>query len=105
MGGEYRQIHFRWGALGQGSRTALPICGRFLQLVLSDPQFKKYHQRFQPAKEPINPDLYSGCSALGEVEEFDSTMFDFNEDSLAIPLTDDFNPDEKLEEPNLPDSV
>ena len=105
VGGEYRQIHFRWGALGQGSRTALPICGRFLQLVLSDPQFKKYHQRFQPAKEPINPDLYSGCSALGEVEEFDSTMFDFNEDSLAIPLTDDFNPDEKLEEPNLPDSV
>jgi len=106
VGGEYRQIHFRWGALGQGSRTALPICGRFLQLVLSDPQFQRYHQRFQPSKEPINADLYSGCSALSNVEEFDSTMLDINEDSLAIPLTDDFNPDEKLEEPAaVPDSV
>jgi len=106
VGGEYRQIHFRWGALGQGSRTALPICGRFLQLVLSDPQFQRYHQRFQPAKEPIDAALYSGCSSIVPVEEFDSTMLDFNEDSLAIPLNDDFNPDEKLEEPSsVPDSV
>ena len=29
VGGEYRSIHFRTGALGQGSRTALPICGYF----------------------------------------------------------------------------
>ena len=108
VGGEYRQIHFRWGALGQGSRTALPICGRFLQLVLSDPQFKHYHQRFQPAKEPINADLYSGCSSIAPIEEFDSTMLDFDEDSLAIPLTDDFIPDEKLkvEDPSSsPDSI
>lgn len=106
VGGEYRQIHFRTGALGQGSKTALPICGRFLQLVLSDPQFQKYHQRFQPCKEPINAELYSGCSALGNIEELDSTMLDFDEDSLTIPLTDDFNPDEKLEEPSAtPDSV
>ena len=107
VGGEYRQIHFRWGALGQGSRTALPICGRFLQLVLSDPQFKQYHQRFQPAKESIDAALYSGCSALYEVEEFDSTMLDFNEDSLAIPLNDDFNPNEKLniDEPTVPDTI
>ena len=105
VGGEYRQIHFRWGALGQGSRTALPICGRFLQLVLSDPQFQKYHKRFEPAKEPINADLYSGCMSIAPVEEFDSTKLDFDEDSLTIPLTDDFNPDEKLEEPVVPDSV
>ena len=106
VGGEYRQIHFRWGALGQGSRTALPICGRFLQLVLSDPQFQRYHQRFKPAKEPIDAALYSGCSSIAPVEEFDSTMLDFDEDSLSVPLTDDINPDEKLEEPNaLPDSV
>ncbi len=106
VGGEYRQIHFRWGALGQGSRTALPICGRFLQLVLSDPQFQRYHKRFLPAKEPINPDLYSGCSSIAPVEELDSTMLGFDEDSLAIPLTDDINPDEKLEEPAaVPDSV
>ena len=106
VGGEYRQIHFRWGSLGQGSRTALPICGRFLQLVLSDPQFQHYHQRFAPAAEPIDAALYSGCSSIAPVEEFDSTMLNFDEDSLSIPLTDDFNPDEKLEEPAaVPDSV
>ena len=83
----------------------MPICGRFLQLVLSDPQFQRYHKRFEPCKEPINADLYSGCSSFVPVEEFDSTML-FDEDSLAIPLTDDFNPDEKLEEPSaVPDSV
>jgi len=105
VGGEYRQIHFRWGSLGQGSRTALPICGRFLQLVLSDPQFQRYHQRFAPAKEPINPDLYSGCSSIAPVEEFDSTLLDMEDDSLDMSLTDEFNPDEKIEEPAVPDSI
>ena len=46
VGGEYRCIHFRTGALGQGSRTALPICGYFLQSVLSDPKYAKYHGKF-----------------------------------------------------------
>ena len=109
MGGEYRQIHFRWGALGQGSRTALPICGRFLQLVLSDPQFSKYHQRFQPAKEPIDADLYSGCSSIGPVEEFDSTMLEHEYDSLFVPIEAGVDPSEKLnitEEPaTAPDTV
>ena len=31
------------GALGQGSRTALPICGYFIQALMKDPEFKKYH--------------------------------------------------------------
>ncbi|MBR5170706.1 MAG: penicillin-binding protein [Muribaculaceae bacterium] len=105
VGGEYRQIHFRWGSLGQGSRTALPICGRFLQLVLSDPQFQRYHQRFAPAKEPIHPDLYSGCSSIAPEEEFDSTLLDMEEDSLDISLIDGVNPDEIPEEPAVPDSI
>lgn len=36
VGGEHRCIHFRTGALGQGSRTALPIVGYFFQDVLND---------------------------------------------------------------------
>lgn len=47
VGGEYRCIHFRTGALGQGNRTALPVCGNFLELVLGDPAFKQYHAKFQ----------------------------------------------------------
>lgn len=38
VGGEYRSIHFRTGALGQGSRTALPICGYFIQALMKDPE-------------------------------------------------------------------
>ena len=46
VGGEYRCIHFRTGQLGQGSRTALPICGYFFQSVLDDEHFKQYHGKF-----------------------------------------------------------
>lgn len=46
VGGEYRCIHFRSGKLGQGSRTALPIFGEFIEKVLSDPAFSKYKKRF-----------------------------------------------------------
>ena len=52
FGGEYRAIHFRTGQLGQGSRTALPICGSFFQKVLGDPQFKHYHGKFAPPSDP-----------------------------------------------------
>jgi len=107
VGGEYRQIHFRTGALGQGSRTALPICGRFFQLVLSDPQFQHYHQRFAAATEPIDAALYQGCS--NELAPDDTTFIneDVNLDSLTIPLTDDYNPDEELilDEPAIPDTL
>ncbi len=50
VGGEYRSIHFRSGQLGQGSRTALPIFGSFVEKTLQDPRFKKYRAEFPPAK-------------------------------------------------------
>ena len=46
VGGEYRSIHFRTGMLGQGNRTALPICGYFLGSVLNDPAYKQYRTKF-----------------------------------------------------------
>ena len=59
VGGEYRAIHFRTGELGQGSRTALPICGAFYQAVLADPAFQQYHGKFsKPAGLDINADAY-----------------------------------------------
>ena len=58
VGGEYRNIHFASGALGQGARTALPICGRFLIGVLSKSEFANYVSRFViPGGENINTDL------------------------------------------------
>lgn len=59
VGGEYRSIHFRTGALGQGSRTALPICGYFIQSLMGDPQFGRYHGRFnKPQDDDITRDMY-----------------------------------------------
>lgn len=59
VGGEYRSIHFRTGALGQGSRTALPICGYFLESVFGDPAFAKYHGKFQkPEDADIERSMY-----------------------------------------------
>ncbi len=59
VGGEYRSIHFRTGALGQGSRTALPICGYFLESVFGDPAFAKYHGKFlKPEDADIERSMY-----------------------------------------------
>ncbi|WP_066508806.1 penicillin-binding protein 1A [Rufibacter sp. DG15C] len=37
VGGEDRSIHFRTSAYGEGSKTALPIFGRFMEKVYQDP--------------------------------------------------------------------
>lgn len=66
VGGEYRCIHFRTGALGQGSRTALPVCGYFLQSLLSDDRFAKYHGKFQkPDDKSITYGMYNCPSYYG----------------------------------------
>ena len=55
VGGEYRQIRFRSSALGQGARTALPVCGNFLYSVLWNKDFAKYWSKFEiPAGEDID---------------------------------------------------
>ena len=61
FGGEYRSIHFRTGALGQGSRTALPIFGYFMDKVMHDSNFKHYHGKFPEMKEEILSETYEGA--------------------------------------------
>lgn len=91
VGGEYRCIHFRTGALGQGSRTALPICGYFLQSVFKDPAFKQYHAKFDKPKDPdITSNMYNCQSYVPRVRK-DTTKVD----SLAseeIILDENGNP-------------
>ncbi len=80
VGGEYRSIHFRTGALGQGSRTALPICGYFLQELMGDPNFMRYHGRFnKPQDDDITRDMYQCDSyypAKKDTAAVDSTLTD-----------------------------
>jgi penicillin-binding protein 1A len=95
VGGEYRSIHFRTGALGQGSRTALPICGYFLQSVLGDPAFKKYHGKFAAPRDGIDASLYSCQGVYYAPSDSDSIMVDsldldsFEYDGEEIPVQDD----------------
>ena len=86
VGGEYRSIHFRTGALGQGSRTALPICGYFLESVLRDSSFKRYHGKFAEPKpeEHITPDMYEACRYAWEPRDTN----DVHLDSLGNEIID-----------------
>ena len=76
VGGEYRCIHFRTGALGQGSRTALPIWGYFIQDVLKDNTLKdKYQLKFKKPLEQIDYDCYN-CPLYQPQAEEDSLILD-----------------------------
>ena len=78
VGGEYRAIHFRTGALGQGGKTALPICGRFFKAVLDDPQFSHYHAKFEPCKDPsILASQYEGGYGVNPIDSI--IAFDVND--------------------------
>lgn len=76
VGGEYRSIHFRTGALGQGSRTALPICGNFLESLLGDPAFKRYHGKFAKPTDEIEYEMYNCSSYYRKKENPDSSLID-----------------------------
>jgi len=76
VGGEYRSIHFRTGQLGQGSRTALPICGYFFESVLGDPAFKQYHAKFgKPKTNDVRSEMYT-CASYYSRRDTDSVAVD-----------------------------
>lgn len=111
VGGEYRSIHFRTGALGQGSKTALPICGYFIHSVMADPAYQKYHAKFQaPTDESITKDMYdcqpyySPARTDSSQMHRDSTMvtdeeivLDENGNPVAIPSSKEGSGKEKDE--------
>lgn len=90
VGGEYRAIHFRTGELGQGSRTALPICGQFFESVLGDTKFRHYHARF------ANPQDASILSADYQCAGY---YVDPN-DSIDEAATDSIIDDENINTPD-----
>ena len=92
VGGEYRCLHFRTGALGQGSRTALPICGYFLQSVFKDPAFQQYHAKFdKPQDEDITTDMYI-CPSYQPKPKVEAAPADSTDINEEVILDDDGNP-------------
>ncbi len=98
VGGEYRSIHFRSGALGQGSRAALPICGRFLRLVLGDSNYKKYRGRFMiPKGEEVSTEWYDCNITYTRPLEPDSAYYPEGDPSYDEQLYDAYgNPVEGI---------
>ena len=92
VGGEYRCIHFRTGALGQGSRTALPICGYFVQALLSDPNFMQYHAKFgKPKDDAILSSMYN-CASYYSHSKRDTLQTDSIHVEEEIMLDEEGNP-------------
>lgn len=98
VGGEYRQIHFRSGALGQGSRAALPIVGGFMRKVLNNRELARRYLEVYHTPTGVDP------SALlsGYEEEPDSLLTDSIDyvDNLPNPEDyDDIFDDEEIDAP------
>ena len=86
VGGEYRSIHFRTGALGQGARTALPICGSVLQMVFHDRNFAGYHARWAvPNDYEIDPYMYE-CVDLYVPNDTISDSLSIYDDELDLDV-------------------
>ena len=101
VGGEYRCIHFRTGALGQGSRTALPICGYFLEAVLKDPAFAKYHAKFGNPKDADIVSAMYNCQSYAPRAKADTTRRDSINVEEEIVLDEDGTPVErKISDPS-----
>lgn len=97
VGGEYRSIHFRSGRLGQGSRTALPIFGLFMNKVLNDSQLAPHYlKRYGAPPAGLDPSSYKS-SYYAPPADNDSTAGDsvsattteFGEDFPASPQSED----------------
>ena len=87
VGGEYRCIHFRTGALGQGNRTALPVCGNFLELLLDDPAFKEYHAKFSVPKDlDASVNVYNCGGYFKAASDSDSLAVDSLSQSTVEPV-------------------
>ncbi len=76
VGGEYRCIHFTSGAQGQGSRTALPICGRFFEKVWGDSRLR-----------PLVSAKYVGMNMPSSTYECDNVEYDDNTNQTDTVVT------------------
>lgn len=76
VGGEYRSIHFRTGALGAGGKTALPICGMFMRSVMGDSKFRNYHGHFEIPDEFDLEDYMFTCENLPGANMNDSLSYE-----------------------------
>lgn len=99
VGGEHRCVHFRTGELGQGSRTALPIFGSFMEKVLKDESLKQYRSKFPlKPKEKISKNYSCHTYLRPDSIAVDTTIMDEGSDIQEV-LPAETTPEEKT---NIP---
>ena len=74
--------------LGQGNRTALPICGYFLGSVLNDPTFKQYRCKFADPRDPQLNDVAYNCGGYYQAPS-DSDSIGVDSMAVNIPQGDE----------------
>ncbi|MDO1445615.1 transglycosylase domain-containing protein [Rhodocytophaga aerolata] len=75
VGGDDRSIHFRTSALGEGSKTAMPVYGKFMERIYKDADLKVTKGPFPKPPVKITKRYYCP-TILPKVEEADTLASD-----------------------------
>ena len=95
VGGDDRSIHFRSTNLGEGSKTALPLTGRFLELVYNDKAIGYTRGPFPKPTFKINKS-YRDCAPSYPVNRRSDSTTIFNDSLQFLPPSEP-----TLEEPEV----
>jgi len=106
VGGDDRSIHFR-SRMGEGSRSALPIFGKFMQSVYTDSKLGYSPGAFPKPNITITKD-YQGCVSTGGIEavsdstaqESDSTTNGEAEENQRLPSIEPIKRDTTISRDN-----
>lgn len=101
VGGEYRCIHFRNGEQGQGSKSALPIFGAFMEKVLNDNSLARYRGRFQGPTSPITRPYDCTKVDLSKFGIDPNADYDYDDSSDNSSTNTHVTDNSKSKDPNL----
>jgi penicillin-binding protein 1A len=87
VGGDDRSIHFKSGAQGEGSKTALPLFGRYMSKIVKDPTLEAYHPvpfaKLDPKRISKEFNCTATYAARTDTLYYDSTFV--GSDSIVLP--------------------
>jgi penicillin-binding protein 1A len=82
VGGDDRSIHFRTSSLGEGSKTALPVFGKYMEKLYSDNSLGVEKGRFPKPDIKISKRYY--CPTIIEEAPADTTEVRYNIEKVSI---------------------
>jgi penicillin-binding protein 1A len=86
VGGDDRSIHFRSSALGEGSKTALPVFGRFMEKVYADQSIGITMGKFPPAPKNMKKKYYCPTAWVAVKKDSVATEMEAPEEEFIGPM-------------------